>query len=185
VTKPDTPAGTKQCLHCKAIKALDDFYTDRKARDGRRPECKSCNLARRAAHYRENPGPAIERAKRWREANPERYEARMQAYADSGKKISDRKSHLKRKYGLTLEDFDRMLAAQHGGCAICGELGVDHIDHDHANGAVRGVLCFRCNAAIGQLDDDPERARALAHYLERDDELDGLTRTRARALTLV
>jgi hypothetical protein len=107
----------------------------------------------------------------------------MDAFRAAGKKrISDRKSHLKRKYGLTLEDFDRMLADQNGGCAICGTQGVDHVDHSHTTGEVRGILCFRCNAAIGQLDDDPERARALARYLEQDAELDELSRTRARDL---
>ncbi|HET9945169.1 MAG TPA: endonuclease VII domain-containing protein, partial [Actinomycetes bacterium] len=58
-----------------------------------------------------------------------------------------------RTYGITEADVAAMLAAQHGVCAICQAADAAHIDHDHTTGAVRGMLCFRCNAALGQLDD--------------------------------
>jgi hypothetical protein len=110
--------------------------------------------------------------------------ATRRKYAESGKKkIADRKSHLKRNYGLTLEDFEALLASQGGGCAICGKPDVDHVDHDHVTGRVRGILCFRCNVALGQLDDDEDRARAAANYLTRDHELDLVIRARAVALS--
>jgi hypothetical protein len=177
-------APTKICRICKVEKPLSEYYRAAGARDGHRNDCRSCNLARRAEQYRANPRPAIERERRWRVENADRYRERMARYREDGKKsVSDRKSHLKRKYGLTLEDFDRMLADQGGGCAICGKNDVDNVDHDHSTGSVRGILCFRCNAAIGQLDDEPERARDLAAYLERDDELATLARSRAAALT--
>lgn len=85
-----------------------------------------------------------------------------------------------RRHGITRETFDLMLAAQHGGCAICGtdKPGGVHerfvIDHDHAccpggkgscGGCVRGLLCGRCNTAIGLLDDDPARLAAAINYL--------------------
>lgn len=109
----------------------------------------------------------------------------MDRFRASGKKkVSDRKSHLKRKYGLTLEDFDALLASQGGGCAICGKLDVDHVDHDHRTGRVRGILCFRCNVAIGQMDDDCDRLIAAMAYLDRDDELTALARERGLALAL-
>ena len=180
--KPDTPPGFKVCKHCKVLKALDEFYTDRKARDGRRPECKACYLTSHAARYRENPRPAIERAQRWRLENPARYQARMQEYAESGKKkISDRKSYLKRKYGLTLEQYDAMLEAQGGVCAICRrprpEERTLHVDHDHDTGAIRGLLCFTCNNALGDFRDEPALFHAAAEYLDCDDELATLART--------
>lgn len=50
--------------------------------------------------------------------------------------------HLKRRYGITSEDADRMFAEQNGLCAICRERPAEHVDHDHATGAVRGLLCF-------------------------------------------
>jgi Recombination endonuclease VII len=74
-----------------------------------------------------------------------------------------------RTYGLTVEDFDRRLADQHGRCAICGtdEPGTKGwcVDHDHESGAVRGLLCSPCNLAIGYMGDDPERLKAAATYL--------------------
>ncbi|MGQ0824388.1 MAG: endonuclease VII domain-containing protein [Actinomycetota bacterium] len=177
-------APEKHCRVCNVAKPLTDFYEAAGARDGRRNDCKACNLARRAAEYAKNPRPAIARAQRWAAANPERMEGRMRGYAESGKKkLSDRKSHLKRKYGLTLDDFDLMLAAQGGGCAICGERNADNVDHNHTTGVVRGILCFNCNAAIGQLGEDSNRLAAAISYLDRDDELAARARTRALALT--
>jgi hypothetical protein len=79
----------------------------------------------------------------------------------------DRGSHLARTYGLSVADIDRMLAAQHGVCAICHTAPAIHVDHDHRTGSVRGMLCFRCNAALGQFDDDPLVLRRAARYLER------------------
>jgi hypothetical protein len=173
----------KRCKVCAELKPLDDFYRAAGMRDGYRSDCKSCNLATRAAKYRGNPRPAIERALQWQRDNPERHQAKQREYAESGKKkIADRKSHLKRTYGLTLEDFDAMLAAQGGGCAICGKPNVDHIDHDHRSGRVRGILCFGCNVAIGQMDDDPDRLITAMAYLARDDELGELVRSRVVAL---
>lgn len=79
--------------------------------------------------------------------------------------------HLRKKYGLTLEDYDAMLAAQGGGCAICGAEAPEHkshaVDHDAISGRLRGILCENCNRAIGQLGHDPERIRAAADYLDR------------------
>ena len=102
------------------------------------------------------------------------------------KKVSDRKSHLKRKYGLTLEAFDALLASQGGGCAICGKPDADNVDHDHATGRVRGHSLLRtATSRIGQFDDDEDRLlAAAADYLDRDDELDRrLLGTRVVALS--
>ena len=59
-----------------------------------------------------------------------------------------------------------MRRAQGGLCAICRQAPAVHVDHDHATGTVRGLLCFPCNAAIGHLRDDPQIMRRAAAYLE-------------------
>ncbi|MGE0844214.1 MAG: endonuclease VII domain-containing protein [Candidatus Nanopelagicales bacterium] len=76
-----------------------------------------------------------------------------------------------RRYGLTPETYEELRAAQEDRCAICrtdtpggrGELW--HVDHDHATGAVRGLLCHMCNVGIGNLRDDPAILRRAADYL--------------------
>jgi hypothetical protein len=83
-----------------------------------------------------------------------------------------RRCALMRRYGITLAQYDAMLAAQGGHCAICpatapgGRGEAFHVDHDHATGVVRGLLCHYCNTAIGSMNDDPARLQAAANYLE-------------------
>lgn len=85
------------------------------------------------------------------------------------------------KYGLTEADYNRLLEEQGGGCAICGcppeasAKGTLAVDHDHAccsgqkscGRCVRGLLCGKCNSSIGLADDDPDRLRRAASYLDR------------------
>jgi hypothetical protein len=179
----------KRCRKCGAVKSLSEFYRMAGMRDGHRNECKACSLAEKAARHRANPEPARERTRRWQRENPERYAAKQAEFRSSGrKKISDRKSHLKRKFGITLEQYDAMLAEQGGGCGICRKPPRDdislHVDHDHETGRIRGLLCFTCNNALGDFDDDASLLRSAIRYVEQPivDELAELTRRRARAL---
>jgi len=73
------------------------------------------------------------------------------------------------KWGFTRERYDEVLRAQGGGCKVCGgPSGARRfsVDHDHATGRVRGLLCHYCNLALGLAKDSPERLVALAEYLE-------------------
>jgi hypothetical protein len=71
-----------------------------------------------------------------------------------------------RSYGLTEAQRDEMTASQAGVCTICPKAPAVHVDHCHETGRVRGVLCFNCNAAVGQLGDDPGSPRRAIAYLE-------------------
>ena len=88
-----------------------------------------------------------------------------------------KKYALQKRYGISLDDFEKMVSAQDGKCAICGldpstvEISAAthrtlHVDHDHSTGRVRGLLCNGCNRAIGLLNESPAKARNLAAYLE-------------------
>jgi Recombination endonuclease VII len=75
-----------------------------------------------------------------------------------------------------------------GACPkVCGEARPEertlHVDHVHETGVIRGLLCFRCNQAIGSLQEDYEIFQAAADYLDRDGELAALVRGRVGALT--
>ena len=87
--------------------------------------------------------------------------------ATKDKAGGSRTYHLKRRYGITARDADAMLEEQGGSCAICRIEPAAHVDHDHATGAVRALLCFGCNGGLGQFEDDPEVLRAAACYVER------------------
>lgn len=75
------------------------------------------------------------------------------------------------RYGMTAEEYRRRVSAQNGRCAICGDQPNEgkrlHVDHDHATGAVRDLLCRWCNYALGNAKDDPARLRSMAEYLDR------------------
>jgi hypothetical protein len=79
---------------------------------------------------------------------------------------SRRRGKLRSKYGITPEDYAEMYVAQDGRCAVCGAArDVLSIDHCHATGAVRGLLCRECNIALGLLKDDPAIIERAAEYL--------------------
>jgi hypothetical protein len=75
------------------------------------------------------------------------------------------------KYGITAADYGRMRDRQGNRCAIC-ERHANHgfelvVDHDHATGAVRSLLCNRCNTGLGMLSDNAAHLRRAAEYLEQ------------------
>jgi hypothetical protein len=76
---------------------------------------------------------------------------------------------MRKKYGITLEQYQAMLEKQDGVCAVCGE-GCKSgralsVDHNHTTGQLRGLLCGNCNRGIGYLQDDPELIRAALEYI--------------------
>lgn len=78
-----------------------------------------------------------------------------------------REYHLRRRYGIGDADFQRMLAAQGGVCAICKGPDPRHVDHDHVTGKVRGILCFNCNGGLGYYRDNVEYLGEAIRYLRR------------------
>ncbi|WP_347568494.1 endonuclease VII domain-containing protein [Streptomyces sp. 891-h] len=80
--------------------------------------------------------------------------------------LQGRAGHLKRQYGMTVEERQKLVDGQFGICPICLKPDPEHVDHDHATGKVRGVLCFNCNSAIGKLRDDPNAMRRAIAYVE-------------------
>jgi hypothetical protein len=90
----------------------------------------------------------------------------VRSRASREKAGGSRTYHLTRRYGVSAEEADLMLVGQDGLCAICWSAPAAHVDHDHATGAVRALLCFNCNGGLGQFRDDPTVLRAAADYVE-------------------
>ena len=99
------------------------------------------------------PNPdAAERMREYRQENPTKF----------------RGYELKRSYGISVEDYDRMLEKQGGKCAICGEVDDHHslaVDHCHETGAVRGLLCSLCNRGLGLFKDRADLLTAAIKHL--------------------
>lgn len=100
-------------------------------------------------------------AKKYRKDNPEKF-----------KNLS-----LKKDFGITLNDYKKLLKDQNGVCKLCekpevtkhqkGKIKDLAVDHCHESGIVRGLLCWVCNTGIGKLQDSPELLRKAADYIEK------------------
>lgn len=108
-----------------------------------------------------------QRARDWYAANTDRAKARYRARREA---LGPQPRCT--RYGLTIDDYDAMLEVQGGACAICrrtenGKRQFFDIDHDHATGEIRGLLCNRCNRLLSNACDDVNNLHAAIAYLER------------------
>jgi hypothetical protein len=155
----------KRCTKCGEIKEETESYAAKGTKDGLRVDCKACHIARRKAWYAANREKAIAHVKRWQQENPDRLREYRLKNRDN-RPLQMRTLHLRSTFGMTVEEYSAMLAAQRGGRAVCGDQREDgrslYIDHDEDG--VRGILCVRCNNGLGQFKDDPELLHVAADY---------------------
>jgi len=81
-----------------------------------------------------------------------------------------RKNKLKYNYNITPSEYNRILGAQSGVCVICGKTPEENgrrlaVDHNHATGEVRGLLCTNCNLMLGNAKDNPVSLSRAADYI--------------------
>lgn len=136
----------KACTKCGHSKPLDDFYKERLGRLGRRSKCKACMDCASGKWMRENKASFSDYARKHYREN----------------RRHSRSVALLRKFGISVEQYDAMLDGQAGACALClePETVLDwrggsrclSVDHDHDDGRIRGLLCFRCNTAVGRIE---------------------------------
>jgi len=149
----------KQCGKCKDTKPFEAF--DKKQRLGKYPkqnagyefQCKDCRLVyQRKRRDRNN-------------------ELNRKHYATSEKRRMDIKAtNLRNKFGISIDKYNEMFSKQNGCCAICSTHQQDiskrlAVDHNHETQEVRGLLCMKCNLAVGYLNDSVESAQNLIKYL--------------------
>ena len=130
----------KTCRKCHIEKPLSDYYISNRNKDKRTSYCKPC-------------------------ANTYNKELNKTEKA----KNTSRSNLLKRRYGISQEIYEQMLAKQNNACAICKEpckikdrLAIDHC---HTTGKIRGLLCFNCNLALGKLKDSAVILQAALDYI--------------------
>lgn len=126
---------------------------------------------RRKEYYAAHKTEITLKQRQRRMADPEKFRERDRARRRSNPEAV-RAMNYKSKYGITLDEYDEMFDKQNGVCAICGMVWVGGkrllVDHDHKTGLVRGLLCHRCNVALGLVGDDITLLSNLSAYLEKN-----------------
>ncbi len=131
--------------------------------DGLQASCRKCS----AEYYRqrqEAKGKSVRVKVEW-ERNKSSSDG-WSSYCRECRAERNRISYSKHKCGLAPAELDALIAARQGVCCICPIAPAEHVDHCHETGRVRGVLCFSCNAALGQFKGRPDAIRRAAAYVE-------------------
>jgi len=165
----------------------------RRARRAANPELARERDRLSAANHKKLTGATT---RPWYFANREKAAETARKYRETHKNEiheANQRRDLLRKYGLSQEAYSSLSARQGSLCAICqkpesvldrkGRLRRLTVDHDHKTGALRGLLCFRCNTAIGKMSDDPARLRAAADYIEAASTTYAPTQTPTQTIT--
>lgn len=159
----------KTCKACGELKRVDEFNLRKRESESRSAVCRQCAYAKQKLRYDTDPefrAKISAQATAYAAANRDRIRAKNLA-----------------RYDITPATYDLMFDDQNGNCAICFKAGyrlgsggeanrynVLCVDHDHETGVVRGLLCMRCNRAIGMLGDSHEVLVSAISYLKRIEE---------------
>jgi hypothetical protein len=134
----------KTCSKCGIQQPLKNFHKDSKRPDGVRASCKACYSLFHKNYYKNNTEKV---------------------------KAKNKKMWLERKYNMSIEQYEKMKKEQNGKCAICfstlKEGFLTHVDHDHNNGKIRGLLCRWCNTALGNFKDSILNLKNAVEYLKK------------------
>jgi hypothetical protein len=167
---------SKFCSKCKKLQRYD---ANKRWRDKTNYDKK---------YYQENKEHCIEQSKKWYEKSEEnkrkhgdavkkwreKNKEKLDKWFDEHKK-DKRLYDVKRNHGLSAEEFHKLIDDAGEFCPICGtkfegvgaKMTAPHIDHDHKNGKIRGIICSSCNLALGKFKDDPEIVEKAAAWLRR------------------
>ena len=185
------------CTKCGTVQPIDQFYEAPERKTGFRAWCKTCCKISNDQYYDEHQEELQGYTRQWVIDNPERKREADASYRATHKEqlseyfrlyhIAHRqirldvgwKGHLRRRYGLTPEDYADLFALQGGVCGICHRPPTNkrlHVDHDHAccpgkvvcgGTCIRGLLCFGCNTGIAKFDENPQSLFAAITYLQQ------------------
>jgi hypothetical protein len=187
------PNVKKTCGRCNTPKLLTFFGRDRSAKDGLMSLCKLCRNEEAREWKRTHPesvkaskkkynqsGKASEMWRKQRLRRLDKIKVYQDKYREANRekiRTQDRSKKLMDKFGITLEEYDRMLQEQNGTCALCkqpeiaaykntGRVKALAVHHWHSTGVLECLLCQKCNIIIGQGKEDPAFLRLVADWLE-------------------
>lgn len=155
---------TKVCSKCQIEKDLNFFMKDKSTKSGYTYDCKECRKIKDTKWRKDNPDKI-------KKKNSERKDERRDFYQSERGVSSSRRTHLKMKYGIELETYEKMYQEQNQLCLICQQpeqrtrntfLAVDHC---HETNVVRGLLCSHCNRALGLFRDSVKILQSAINYL--------------------
>jgi len=173
---------TKICPVCKKEFPLSRAYFYARTKDGVfisfRKRCKGCIISP------EQRKRMNEKTKKWFKDHPKKMREFVAKYQDTNKYKERTRMYLEKrrkivkllKYGITEETLEQAKKKQRNKCGIC-KIDIDessrdfHIDHDHATGKFRGLLCFRCNLGLGLFKDNSMFLRKAVKYLKKNEKI--------------
>ena len=170
----------KLCKKCGNKKPATMFSRSRANADGLNSRCKPCDSDHQKEYRERDPAGYLarvrQRALKYRRKHPERVRANWKKWRARGRDTIVN-GDLRRTFGISLADYNAMLKAQGGTCAICRRPETFKlagkarprlsVDHDHQTGKIRGLLCHKCNRGLGNFEDDVKRLLAAGAYLIR------------------
>jgi Autographiviridae endonuclease VII len=151
---------TKLCrgkYGCNKEKNLDEFHNLSKSPDGKQYTCKDCQNNYKNEWAKNNKENIKSSKDKWKCKNPD----------------YNREWNFKNKYGISIEEYNKMLDEQDGKCLICdtrepkGSHNTFNVDHCHITGNVRGLLCWSCNSGMGKFNDDIGLLEKVILYLKK------------------
>jgi hypothetical protein len=152
------PLAERKCTRCKVVKPAEQFYKSQNMPGGIGYTCKPCNRKFSSDYKRRHPEKTRAYRDAYYQANKERLYVLKRDYT------------LRREFGITLEQYEAMVVAQDGLCAICrkppGKKSLA-VDHDHDTDQIRGLLCTNCNQGLGRFKDAPQLLREGLAYLSK------------------
>jgi len=148
----------KTCTKCKSQKPVTDFCKRNRSKDGLNHWCKQCVNINNKIVISNNLEKYRQLSREWDKKNrPRRFE-----------------SEIKHKFNITVEIYNEMLQKQDNACGICKVKTIDlnkrlAVDHCHLTNKVRGLLCGKCNMALGLFNDDLKILKTAINYLGQND----------------
>lgn len=156
----------KKCSKCFIDKDTTEFHRHSGTKDGLQPDCKECKKGYRKKWYEANRGAVLAKNKEWLAKNP----GHSREWYRNNKQIA-RNWQLNRDFGISLDQYNKMLQDQSSKCKICN-VSQDEtpknfaVDHCHLTNKIRGLLCQNCNLGIGYFRDNHEILNKALKYLK-------------------